>query len=324
MGGRSRENHHIPTAVSLAKSLGGRREVKYITVLPPTYNGGGPTTVDEGTTGLFTLSTTNVDNGTTLYYSVHPTTEFVEQNGSYSITGGFGQFTLSAKPDGTVDGDVLVAVDFRTDSTSGTIVDTVSTTVLDQDSAPINGWVEFQQGTGGYTGTTDTYVQSGANESTDRSSATSIVTDKNNTNERFAMLRFDDLSAAFVDHTAVTVTSASLDLYINTEGQGMKTRTFLMDWADTDTWTSRNGDGLFTGGTGYMLSGTGFWPGVNNYTGFITIDLDAQTVQDWINDPGANKGLFIIATHPTDGQQHDSAEGATVSRRPRLHLAYTE
>ena len=191
---------------------------------------------------------------------------------------------------------------------------------------PVAGWTSFQQGTNSYTGTTDTYVQSGANEGTDRSTALTIFSDKNPADERFGLTRFDDLSAAFTDHTAVTVTSASIDLYITSEGQGMAIYTMLMDWADTDTWTSRNASGLFTGGTGYMLSSLGGYgaeyDGVLNQ--FITVDLDAQTVQDWIRDPGANKGMFMIGTDAADGQQHASADNGTAANRPILHLAYTE
>ena len=193
-------------------------------------------------------------------------------------------------------------------------------------SPPTAGWTSFQQGANSYTGTTDTYVQSGANEAVDRSTALTIFSDKNPSDERFGLTRFDDLSAAFTDHTVVTVTSASIDLYITSEGQGMAIYTMLMDWADTDTWTSRNASGLFTGGTGYMLSSLGGYgaeyDGVVNQ--FITVDLDAQTVQDWIRDPGANKGMFMIGTDVGDGQQHASADNGTAANRPILHLAYTE
>jgi hypothetical protein len=284
----------------------------------------GPANVTEGNNSdLYFLSGTQGQADATYYFSVHPTGHFVEEDGSYSITNGVGTFTLSAAPDETTDGDVLVAIDFRETSTAGTILTTLSTTVVD-DVGQTAGWVSFQEGVASYAGTTDTYVQSGANEGTNRGSEVTVVTDKNASNERFGLTKFDDISAAFTDHTAVTVTSASLELDITAEGQGMALHTMLLGWTESTTWTSGNGAGTFDGGTGYMLSSLGSWPGNNDYTGPITIDLDNQTVQDWINTPGSNKGMWMIGTHPTDGQQHSSKDATTSTDRPKLTIAYTE
>ena len=288
----------------------------------------GPSTVDEGnSTELYFLSTTQEQG--TYYYSTHPTGEFVETTGSFTVnSSGVGTFILSAAPDGIVDGNILVAIDVRQTSVGGTIVDTISTTVVDTTGggAPVADWVSFQEGVASYTGTTDTYVQSGGTgEGTDRGTAVTVITDKNPSDERFGLTKFASIEDVFTDNTAVTVTSASIELYVTAEGQGMELYTMLLSWTESTTWTSGEGAGTFDGGTGYMLSSLGSWPGDDGYQNdYITIVLDSQTVQDWINTPASNNGMFMIASHSVDGQQHSSKDDTTTAFRPKLQIAYTE
>lgn len=290
------------------------------------YDLTGPTTVTEGGTASYS-ATTNAGDGT-YYYTTNPTGTFVEADGSFTISGGIfgaGSFDLSAAPDAT-GSDQMVCVSMRTDSTSGTVRDSVFTCVL-ADTGATAGWVSFQEGTDSYAGTTDTYVQSGANESTNRGGVTSVVIDKNAANERFAMVKFDDIENAFTDNTAVTVTSAGMDVTINSEGQGMRVYKKLVSFAESDTWTSGNASGAYTGGTGYSLSSMSLANPVldlNNFTGAASFELDASTVQEWINNPSVNHGMWFIADHSSDGLQFRSSEQGTVSQRPVLTIAYTE
>lgn len=295
------------------------------TKLATYYDLTGPSTVIEGNTADYSVATNAGD--ATYYYSVAPTGHFVEENGSFSVTGGVfgtGSFTLSAAPDGTV-GNNDVTISLRTDSTSGTVRDTLVTTVQEDAGGPVAGWVSFQEGTDSYASTTDTYVQSGANESTNRGSTTALIVDKNNTNERFGLLKFDNIENAFTDNTAVTVTSAGMDIEINSEGQGMRIYKFLASWTEATTYSS--GGSIFAGGLGYSLSAMSVPTVVvdaNNFTGAISIELDASTVQEWINNPSVNHGMFFIGDHGTDGLQFRSSEWSTVTQRPKLTIAYTE
>ncbi len=287
------------------------------------YTLDGDTSVNEGSTASFTVATNAGDD--TYYYTVSPTGHFVETSGSFSVTGGVfgtGAFTLSAAPDSSASSQA-VTVSLRTDSTSGTVRDTHSITVNPVGST--NSFVSFQEGVDSYAGTTDTYVQSGSNESTNRGGNTSVVIDKNASNERFALLKFDDIENAFTDNTAVTVISAGLDVEINSEGQGVRAYKMLAAWTEATTYTSSGT--LLVGGTGYSLSAMSVPDVVLNaddFAGAASLELDASTVQEWINNPSVNHGIFWIADHPSDGLQFRSSEQSTVSQRPRLTIEYTE
>jgi len=294
------------------------------TKLATYYTLAGPGSITEGQQDTYT-ATTNAGDGT-YYFTTSPTGAFVESSGSFSVTGGVfgtGTFTLSAAPNGT-SGTEVATVSLRTDSISGTVRDTQTTNVL-EDTGATAGWVSFQEGTDSYSGTTDTYVQSGSNESTNRGATASVIMDKNAADERFAFVKFDDIENAFTDNTAVTVTSAGMDVTINSEGQGTRAYKMLAAWTEATTYTSSGT--LLVGGTGYSLSAMSV-PDVvldaNNFTGAAQLELDASTVQEWINNPSVNHGILWIGDHSGDGLQFRSSEWGTVSERPKLTIAYTE
>lgn len=97
------------------------------TSLSPTYAFGViPTTLNEGTGGTFNVNTTNVANGTTLYWTVkHGTTsaaDFSATSGNFSITSNRGSFVVTPSADLNTDGSTeTFQVEIRTTSTSGTI-----------------------------------------------------------------------------------------------------------------------------------------------------------------------------------------------------------
>ena len=249
-----------------------------------------------------------------------------------SVTGGVfgtGAFTLSAAPDGT-SGDTDVTVSLRTDSTSGTVRDTKVTTVVEAGGV-VAGWTSFQQGTDSYAGTTDTYVQSGANTSTNRGGSGSVVIDKNTANERFAFVKFDDIENAFTDNTAVTVVSAGMTVLINSEGQGVRVYKAHEAFAESTTYTTigtrLNGAITANNTVGYPASAMSVPTVVlnaNAFTGESLFELDASTVQEWINNPSVNHGMVFVADHVSDGLQFRSSERNPSTERPILTIAYTE
>ena len=294
------------------------------------YDLTGPTTVQEGNTATYT-ATTNAGDGT-YYYTTNPTGTFVEADGNFTIAGGIfgeGTFDLSAAPDNT-GSDQMVCVSLRTDSTSGTVRDSQFTCVT-QGGGPVAGWTSFQQGTDSYAGTTDTFVQSGANESSTRGGNTSVVIDKNSTNERFAFVKFDDIENAFTDCTNVTVTSAGMTVTINSEGQGVRVYKAHEAFAESTTYstigTRLNGAITANNTVGYPASAMSVPTVVlnaNAFTGESLFELDASTVQEWINNPSVNHGMVFVADHASDGLQFRTSEAGTVSERPTLTIAYTE
>lgn len=109
-----------------------------ITILPsqPTYNiTGNKTVVKEGESVIFTVTTTDVQDGTKLYYSTDKNDDFTNPTGDVTVNSNVAQFTLNVKPDLVYEGRELFVVNLRTGSQSGTIVDTSeSITITDADA----------------------------------------------------------------------------------------------------------------------------------------------------------------------------------------------
>ena len=110
----------------------------------PTYNSITPnvTQVNEGGTVTFTVSTSNIANGTTLYWSTNGSmtaSDFSDQatTGSFTITSNSGTITRTLTNDVTTEGTETFTISVRTGSTSGTVQLTSSTiTVSDTQVTP--------------------------------------------------------------------------------------------------------------------------------------------------------------------------------------------
>jgi hypothetical protein len=94
----------------------------------PTYTlTANTTTLYEGSSVLYTVSTTNVANNTTLYYTLNNSSSATSAdfttavNGSVVISGGTGTFTLTANNDADSANEAF-QIDVRTGSTTGSIV----------------------------------------------------------------------------------------------------------------------------------------------------------------------------------------------------------
>jgi len=100
-----------------------------------------PTSINEGSTGTFNVSTTLVPNGTTLYWTIVNSTtsnsDFNALGGSFSINSNAGSFTLTPTADLTTEGSETFTINVRTGSAAGPVVATSSTvTVNDTSTAP--------------------------------------------------------------------------------------------------------------------------------------------------------------------------------------------
>ena len=68
----------------------------------PTYSITAPTSISEGSSGTVNIATTNVSNGTTLYWSMAPSAEVSTSQGSVSVSNNAASFTASpVSGDGT-------------------------------------------------------------------------------------------------------------------------------------------------------------------------------------------------------------------------------
>jgi hypothetical protein len=104
-----------------------------INTTPPTYAiSANKSSVTEGGTVIFTVTTTDVANGTKLYYTTSSNNDFNNPTGEITINNNTGTFTLNVKNDLVFEGAETFTVDLKTGSIAGTTVRTSgSITILD-------------------------------------------------------------------------------------------------------------------------------------------------------------------------------------------------
>jgi hypothetical protein len=87
-----------------------------------------PSSINEGASGTFNISTVNVANGTTLYWTVNYVglSGLSVTSGSFNITAGVGSFSVSPLSDNLTEGPETFTVSLRTGSASGPVIVTSS------------------------------------------------------------------------------------------------------------------------------------------------------------------------------------------------------
>jgi subtilisin family serine protease len=90
--------------------------------------------VNEGSALVFNVTTTNVSDATTLYWSVTNAGDFGTSTGSFTITSNAGTFSVTPTADATTEGAETFTASVRTGSVSGTIVATSSTVTINDTS----------------------------------------------------------------------------------------------------------------------------------------------------------------------------------------------
>jgi len=112
----------------------------------PTYAFGViPTSINEGSAGTFNVTTTNVANSTTLYWTIATNSgDFSTINGSFTITSNTGSFSVTPTADLTTEGAETFTVSIRTVSVIGDVVATSNTvTINDTSTTPTPAYVSF-------------------------------------------------------------------------------------------------------------------------------------------------------------------------------------
>ena len=106
----------------------------------PTYSvaaAAGATSINEGSSLTFNVTTQGVANSTTLYWTVTNSGDFGTTSGSFTITSNAGSFSVTPTADLTTEGAETFTVSVRTGSTSGTVVATSSSiTINDTSTTP--------------------------------------------------------------------------------------------------------------------------------------------------------------------------------------------
>jgi hypothetical protein len=97
-------------------------------------------TVKEGVPLNFSVTTTNVPDGTVLYWSVTNSSDFAISEGTVTINAGFGLFTVTPTSDDTVEGNETFVAVLREESQLGDVVATSSSvTITDPISYALTG-----------------------------------------------------------------------------------------------------------------------------------------------------------------------------------------
>lgn len=121
------------TSLSVTKP-GPRRRRNLGTAIPATYSFSSASEVDEGSALGCTVTTTGVSNGTTLYWTISHTTtvaaDFTSTSGSFTVNNNSGTFSIAIANDTSNENAETFAVQIRTGSTSGTVVETSNSITL--------------------------------------------------------------------------------------------------------------------------------------------------------------------------------------------------
>lgn len=99
----------------------------------PTYAISAPASIDEGSAGTVNVTTTNVANGTTLYWTVATSGggDFATTSGNVTINSNAASFTVTPLADNSTEGSETATVRLLTGSVIGTVVATDTFTIND-------------------------------------------------------------------------------------------------------------------------------------------------------------------------------------------------
>jgi len=183
----------------------------------------------------------------------------------------------------------------------------------------------FRQGAGGYTGATDTYVDS-AFPDTANGSATILVADGSPASQ--GLIRFDNLfgGAAGQVPLGAAILSAKLSIMTGTAANDQTTNSMSLHqmtvpFSSTSTWNSLNG-GVSPGTEAVSAAEFALLPNVlGDYAIFDVTDSITAFAAAAAAGQNINYG-WLINPSGTDGWRFRSSEYATVGDRPILSITY--
>lgn len=256
-------------------------------------------------------------NGLTLVESIDysfaydSTTELITIN---SLSGGFnnGLYQISVNNIPTPTG-ITDNAGNRLNSTSFTL--DIDTTLQ---------FAGFEQGLGGYTGTTDTYLAAASAAENFSTFDTFKVDGMDGTNPLTGnplpvqgLLRFDNIigfEQGQIPFNA-TIISAALDLWVQNRGDRVEFYRMLTPWESSSTWNSLS-NGIQT--DGIEATRTPDASTVSDVTSdFISVNV-ASSIREWQKNPQANYGWALLPTG-TNGVDFKSSEN---SLPPALVVEY--
>ncbi|MDO9187447.1 MAG: DUF4347 domain-containing protein [Bacteroidia bacterium] len=178
----------------------------------------------------------------------------------------------------------------------------------------------FQQGVSGYSGTTDTYLDSSSSGT--NFGLSSVLQMYNFLGTQQSLVNFDLSSipvGSIVTSASVTFTS-SINLGLVPTVNMYK---MLSPWVEnTSTWNTLGG-GVSTNDIEALSTADASWGALIGLGGTATFTSAsvASTVQSWINNPANNNGWLLTAG--LTSVQFYSSEEVTTTYRPQLSVIYT-
>jgi len=189
----------------------------------------------------------------------------------------------------------------------------------------------FQQGTNGYTGAHDTWLQENAPDANNATTSMIFVdqSDPGAANQNQVLLRFDNIIGGGANQIPAnsTILGATLRFETtgaNAQGDGGHFNRMLTSWTDTSTWNSLN-NGIQTNDAEAVSTYDSFAgnPSLNpNYTNWSPIIDVTADVQAWANGLANNGWAMIPWIGGSDGWGIRTSEYATVAGRPQLTVFF--
>src|ERR1700733_8877416 len=205
-------------------------------------------------------------------------------------------------------------------ASNGTYTNSSYTTITVNPSTTVAS--NFQQGTNGYTGASDSYISS-ASTNTNYSTSTTLNVRYSASEE--ALLEWNLSSLA----TTSTVTSATLTLDVTTAASGVTYNIYALTgpWTASQVTYTSSATGTkwpTLGATGTSSGSTAIGSFTASSTGLVTVTLNSTgvaLVQSWIANPATNYGMIIRAASGTTQLSIASSKFATVADRPQLSIS---
>lgn len=184
--------------------------------------------------------------------------------------------------------------------------------------------VVFQEGVGGYAGTTDTFIQENpADADNDNGNLEALGWDDDDPtgtgNDAYALIQFGDLFGTGAGQIPVeaAIHSATLTYTVFNQGDSGELHEVRISWDEGVSWNDFGGD---PGASADEYDPTSVAVAPGTQTGTFNVDV-TSSLQAWADDPSSNLGWIVLPTG-TDGVDLRSSEYATQGERPKLTVEY--